>query len=172
MKDDLEHILKLCKLYQGKLEEFAPNYPTGSCYISAYFFANYLKDRYNARLVFGSLAIVGKSNKYAVYGAIKNVKNINIGDYHAWCELVIDGKEYIVDPSLKYNIKFLKVNYKFKVSPKVPDIVISDQKSTFNFKYIENSNFRKFADPFIKQIPETLLQLLTLELDTLAFGKN
>jgi len=166
---DLEYILQLCKLYQAKLEEFTSNYPSGSCYISAYFLSNYLKDRYDARIVFGNLAIISKLGKYVVYGSIKLKKDINVGDYHAWCELTINGREYIVDPSIKYNIKFLKDNYRLKVSQKVPEIIITDQKSTFNFKYIENTVFKKYADPFIKQIPQSLLDSLTEELDGVTF---
>lgn len=161
---ELKYILDLCTRYQTEIETNSANYPFGTCYLSAFFFQTYFRDKYNARLIIGSLGLIDKSGKYVVYGNIRPRKYQNVGDYHAWCEINLNDRVYIIDPSIKYNIKFLKDHYRIKISNKVPSVIVTDQKSCYHWIYVENSDLIKFAEPFLNSIPTDFIEYLSQQM--------
>jgi len=67
--------------------------------------------------------------------------------YHTWCEALVNGTTYIVDPSLKYNKVYLKKHHprKIKISNKIPDVLVSDKKETYLWKYIEDESLENIS---------------------------
>ena len=108
-------LLQIAQRYQQTLESSVENYPTGTCYLAGYCLAEYFNGiGIPAKSVTGELAIVDKNGKYAVYGNMKIKKSTSVGYYHTWCEVLVNDKWFIVDPSMKYNKTFLKSSMNFK----------------------------------------------------------
>lgn len=135
MKDIL--ILKASRILQV-VEEINGAAPTGACYLFGHCLNQVFKELgYNSRKVTGSLALVCKGDKkYVVYGKLP-LKGYNVGDYHTWCEVEVDGIWIIVDPSIKYNKVAIKWQpEKIQLNPSIPDILITAESNTFKHKYI------------------------------------
>ena len=143
--------------YQKTLEEITANFPTGTCYLSAYCITEYLKQiGLNAKIIIGELALINIKDKYITYGSsFKIKKSINVGDYHAWCELSSENGSYIIDPSMKYNIAFLKLNHNFKVNKKTPSVLVTTEKFNYYWKYKENDKLVSHYNSFISKVPES-----------------
>jgi hypothetical protein len=138
------------KKIQEVIENTFANYPSGVCYLTGFCVHEVLQKRgYKSRKVTGKLALRNRSGKkFVVYGKIDGIL---VGNYHTWCEAEYDGKIYIIDPSLKYNIKFLSQN-KIKLSKSIPELLITEKKNTFNWKYIEDSELEHYSMSYLKNI--------------------
>ncbi|MCB0752929.1 MAG: hypothetical protein KDC52_15765, partial [Ignavibacteriae bacterium] len=75
-----------------------------------------------------------------------------IGNYHTWCEVVINNETYIIDPSLKYNKLALKQYFDIKVNNKIPNLVFSKKANTYIYKYIEDISLECQSMSFLKRI--------------------
>lgn len=151
---------------QESIENTFNNEPTGICYLTGYCMSEILNTMgYKTKKVTGKLALKYKKfDKYAVYGKLKGT---NVGDYHTWCELVSDGRIYIVDPSLKYNKKALKDIFKIKLSDKIPNILVTAESNTYNWKYIQDDSLETKSLYFLHKISNSTIQKLisnTIEL--------
>jgi hypothetical protein len=147
MKEEFE---KIGKKLQEAIEDTFVNEPSGICYLTGFCANEVLQSLgFKSRKVTGKLALMNRNGKkYFVYGKLNGIQ---VGDYHTWCEVEHEGKTYIIDPSLKYNIKFLSLN-KFELSKSIPSILVSDEKSTFNWKYIEDSNLERHSMSYLKTV--------------------
>lgn len=134
-----EKLFEIGKTYQEIIEERVKPFPSGICYHSAAsLHAYFSKIYFESSVVVGDLAMLNTSDKFAVYGNMSLKRQENIGDYHAWCEIVLDDITYIIDPSIKYNKIFLKDSFKFKTSNKISDVIVSTKRETYHFKYRKN----------------------------------
>jgi hypothetical protein len=160
--NDIDFLEQISKKYQDALELNADNFPSGTCYLAGYCLTKYFnKINFKARSVTGSVALIDKNEKYIIYGGNFNLKKKEIvGLYHTWCEVTINGQIYIVDPSLKYNLIFLKKNLKIKLSPKIPPILITTDKETYYWKYIEDNKLINYSDSFLKRAPKQLINAI------------
>lgn len=153
------------KIYQEILEKTVSNYPTGTCYLSAFVLTDYFKKiGLYASVIIGDLALVNVKENYAIYGDLKLKKSLNIGDYHAWCEVIIGEDEYIVDPSIKYNSHFLKNAYNFKTSKKIGESIITNEKQNFYWKYRSNPSLEHHYLKYINNAPQKVIDIIINEL--------
>ena len=159
---NIDQLNKLWVDYQEILENLAGNFPTGTCYMSAFCISEFLNLKgISARDVAGNLALINKNGKYVIYGNLK-LKGQKVGEYHAWCEAIINDKTYIIDPSLKYNIVFLKKTMGVKLSPKIPLSLITTEKDTYNWKYVEDEKLKSIAKHFLDLMSANAQNILTL----------
>lgn len=154
-------LLELCDKFQEKLENEAINVPSGTCYLSGYCLSEYLKGKgIDAKSITGSLALVDKNGKYVVYGTLKLKKSKRIGVYHTWCEAIISGKTYIIDASLKYNLIKLKNEFNVKISDKISNSLVTKDKVTYHWKYVQNDSLEKHSLEFLKKIDKQMIENL------------
>ncbi|KEY20325.1 hypothetical protein [Kaistella antarctica] len=151
-----EKLSEIGKLYQEIIEHRVRPLPHGICYHAAASLNEYFsKLLLVSSVVVGDLALLNTSDKYVVYGTKMNFKKqINVGDYHAWCEVEIDGVKYLIDPSIKYNRIFLREEHKFKTSKKILDIVVTSDRETFHCKYRQNDQNIPYYKFFLNQIED------------------
>ncbi len=155
----IDKLKSICKTYQDSLEMQVSNFPTGTCYLSAFCLNEYFKKiGVVSKLVIGELAIINSKDRYVIYGKLLNLKkSLNVGDYHAWCEVEIEGKWFIIDPSIKYNIVFLKKQYNFKISSKVEESIVTYEKIQHIIgKYKENYDLTSYYTHFIHNASDKL----------------
>lgn len=158
-------LYKLSEKYQNFLEEIVANYPTGTCYLSAHILTEYFIELgLKANVVVGNLALLNIKDKYAVYGHYNLKKSINVGDYHAWCELQLNGLSVIVDPSIKYNSHFLKNHHNFKTSKKIGDSIVTVENENYYWKYRENQNLKVHYDFFIEKASDRIIKIILEQL--------
>ncbi len=163
-----ELLYKICETFQKTLESEVGNVPTGTCYLSGFCLNEFFKrNGLNSKFVTGSLALIDKNGKYAIYGKLKLPKGKQVGTYHAWCEVTINDKVLIVDPSQKYNIYALKKYYNIKVSPKVLPITITEIPITYYWKYHEDEALAPLSNYFLKLADKELIQIIDYSLQTL-----
>ena len=149
-------ILEIGLLYQKTLESSVANYPSGTCYLAGYCLAEYFKKKgFKSKSVTGSLALIDKNIKYIVYGNLKISKSNNIGNYHTWCEILINDEWYVLDPTLKYNKTYIK-SLGTKLNPKIPDLLFTKDKNTYYWKYIPNDDFLKESNDYLIKAPNQL----------------
>ena len=150
---------RIGKKIQEAIEDTFANEPSGICFLTGFCTNEVLQSRgFKSRKVTGKLALMNRNGKkYVVYGKLNG---ITVGDYHTWCEVENEGKVYIIDPSLKYNIKFLSVN-RIELSKSIPEILVSDEKNTFNWKYIEDSTLERYSLSYLKTVhPDAIESIL------------
>jgi hypothetical protein len=146
-----EKLNEVCLIYQDILEASTVNYPSGTCYLAGYCISEFLNAiGLESKSVTGSLAIMSKSGNYLVYGNLKLPKSERIGVYHTWCEVLIDNDWYILDPTLKYNIMTLK-KAGIKLNSKIPDVLVTKNKDTFLWKYIEDEKLVSTSNEFLNR---------------------
>ena len=152
-----KELLIISSNLQKSIEDTFTNEPTGICYLTGYCMSEILNTMgYKTKKVTGKLALKYKKiDKYAVYGKLKGT---NVGDYHTWCELDSDGRIYIVDPSLKYNKKALKDIFKIKLSDKIPDILVTAESNTYNWKYIQDDSLDTKSLYFLQITSDSAIQ--------------
>jgi hypothetical protein len=152
-----KQLIRFASNLQETIEKTFNNEPTGICYLTGYCMTEILITMgYKTQKVTGKLALKYKNiDKYAVYG---NLKGSNVGDYHTWCEVYSEGKLYIIDPSLKYNKKALKDLFNIKLSDKIPNILVTDERNTFNWKYIQEDNLESKSLFFLHKISDSVIQ--------------
>lgn len=148
-------------LYQKTLENCVPHYPSGSCYLAGYCLAEYFKKiGFESKSVSGSLELIDKNEKHIVYGNLKIPKSYNVGYYHTWCEIFINDEWYILDPSLKYNKVTLTKTNRFILNSKIPDLLFTNDKTTYFWKYIPNENLVKNSNYFLKKASNQLKNII------------
>ncbi|MCB0745870.1 MAG: hypothetical protein KDC90_00265 [Ignavibacteriae bacterium] len=151
---EYERVEKISLDLQEILEEIYYKSPAGGCYLIGHCLSEILNE-YGlvSRKVTGKLAlhIKNTNDKYAKYGII-NLKGHYIGNYHTWCEVVINNETYIIDPSLKYNKLALKQYFDIKVNNKIPNLVFSKKANTYIYKYIEDISLECQSMSFLKRI--------------------
>ena len=155
-----EKLLKIAKCYQAIIEESVDDL-SGICYHSAASLHHYFSIiSVQSEIIVGNLALLNNSDKYAVYGDKMNLlKQVIIGNYHAWCEVILDDRRYIVDPSIKYNKRFDKKVFKFKTSKMIPDIIISQERETYHRKYVKNDSLISQYEYYISTIPKGYMEI-------------
>ena len=148
---------RIAKNLQESIENTFNNEPTGICYLTGHCMTEILNTMgYKNKKVTGKLALKYKNmDKYAVYGKLKGS---DVGDYHTWCEVYSEGEIYIVDASLKYNKKALKDLFNIKLSDKIPNILVTDERNTFNWKYIQEDNLESKSLFFLHKISDSIIQ--------------
>lgn len=134
----------VAKELQNVIENYSINEPVGACYLFGHCLNNIFKKLgYESRVVTGKLAILlnkGKG-KYISYGKLN--KCIQIGEYHTWCEIDYEGNKHIVDPSLKYNLKFLRRVGGYKVHGKVEkDLLVTGASNNYYMRYYEDASLK------------------------------
>jgi hypothetical protein len=155
----VEEFEEIGKKIQEVVENTFINYPSGICYLTGFCVHELLKNRgYNSRKVTGKLALRSRNGKKnIVYGKLEGIL---VGHYHTWCEAEYKGKTYIIDPSLKYNIKYLSQK-KIKLSKSIPELLITEQKNTFNWKYVEDPELEQYSLSYLKNVhPDTIDSIL------------
>jgi hypothetical protein len=147
---------KIGKKIQEAIEDTFANEPSGICFLTGFCVNEVLQSHgFKSRKVTGKLALMNRTGKkYIVYGKLNG---INVGDYHTWCEVEHEGKIYIIDPSLKYNIKYLSTN-KIGLSKSIPEILVSVEKNTFNWKYIEDSKLERYSLSYLETVPPDAIE--------------
>ena len=154
-------LLELCEKFQEKLENVSINFPSGTCYLSGYCLSEYLKRQgIDAKSITGSLALIDKNGRYVVYGALNLKKSKRIGVYHTWCEANISGKTYIIDASLKYNLIKLKKEFNIKVDDKISNSLVTKDKITYHWKYIQNDSLEKHSLEYLNKIEKQMIENL------------
>jgi hypothetical protein len=151
----------IANFYQHVLETLIPE-PSGSCYLSAYCLDQYFKKvNIESRNVTGELAMIDKTGKnFICYGNFRNLKGVKVGIYHSWCEILVDNEWYVIDPSIKFNKQFLKRQMNFKVSPKIPDTILTSEKHSYNWRYVEKQTLSEYPQSYIEMICPDLKEFL------------
>lgn len=135
LKVDLNDI---CEQLLFIMEELFMNTPAGTCYLMGNCLAEGLSNAgILAKEVTGSLILKDTNGRNVVYGS-KRFGGTNVGSYHTWCEVEYDDETLIVDPSVRFNRKFLKAN-SVKLNPKIPDIIISNIHNCWLHSYYPDS---------------------------------
>lgn len=158
---NLEEIKMLSINLIENLENLNGAPPYGTCHLIAYILAEKLKaENIESRSVTGHLVLLDKKEKKILYSS-KNPSNPrNVGHYHTWCEATIDNKTYIIDPSLKLNIQFLKNHFKIKVHIKIPDFLFTTEFNTYFWRYTEDTTLKKLSDIQLFQTPTSMIESL------------
>ena len=153
-------LLLIASNLQKNIEDTFSNEPSGICYLTGYCMSEILnKLGYEAKKVTGKLALMYRSNKkYAVYGKLNGFR---VGEYHTWCEVYTEGKTYIVDPSLKYNKKALSYfPEKILLSKSIPDILITTENDTYNWKYIQDDSLEPDSLAFLEGTSKDAINII------------
>lgn len=155
-----KELLKIASNLQKSIEDTFANEPTGICYLTGFCMSEILNTMgYKTKKVTGKLALMYRNNKkYAVYGKLNGFR---VGEYHTWCEVYVDGKTYIVDPSLKYNKKALTYfPEKILLSKSIPDILVTSENNTYNWKYIQEDSLEPLSLNFLQATPKKALEMV------------
>lgn len=158
----MEILKSIALRYQSKLEA-RKNEPFGTCYAAGPCLSNYLNSiGIEARAVTGTLVLRDKHGKQIIYGRSQFSKK-NIGMYHTWCEAIVDGTTYIVDPSLKYNKVYLKKHHplKIKISHHIPDVLVTQEKETYWWKFKEDEKLKPLSISYLEDCSSELLTYLS-----------
>jgi hypothetical protein len=144
---------------QKTLENELQGNLSGTCYLIGHCLSEIFKSQgFKSKCVSGTLSLkMHNSKKYAKYGASK-LKGETIGNYHTWCEVIINNQVFIIDPTLKYNIAFLKVYFKIKIDRKIPNIILTSTKKNFYYQYTENNYAEKLSKKFLKKIDKKIIK--------------
>lgn len=150
----------VAKELQNVIENYSINEPVGACYLFGHCLNNIFKKLgYQSREVTGKLAILlnkGKG-KYISYGKLK--KCIQIGEYHTWCEIDFEGKKHIVDPSLKYNLKFLRRVGGYKVHGMVEkDLLVTGASNNYYIRYYEDASLKSLSRKTLKKLTSSKMR--------------
>lgn len=149
-----EHLYEIGQLYQKELEKVILN-PFGICHLSAYCLTENLKMKgINATSVTGHLSLRDKKGKQILYSSDNPTAPRNIGYYHTWCEVTIEETKFILDASLKYNIRFIMLQHKRRIHPKIPPLLISPEFQTYYWKYTEDEKLLHLSQKQLDLIPE------------------
>lgn len=155
-----QDLLKIASNLQNSIEDTFANEPTGICYLTGYCMSEILNQMgFEAKKITGKLALMYRNNKkYAVYGKLNGFR---VGEYHTWCEVYYKDKTYIVDPSLKYNIKALSYfPEKILLSKSIPDILVTTDSNTYNWKYIQDDSLESLSLNFLQATPKEAIEMI------------
>lgn len=161
--DLLNNLNRICLEFTNKLENLSSNYPIGTGYLIGHCLAEgFKKAGFNCREVTGSAIFKDKNDKNIIYGK-SIVKGINIGYYQTWCVLEIEGESIIVDPSYKYNKVAMKNYFNLKINNKIPDFIISNNKSSWLHTYVEDSELTRLSKNYLEMVD---LETINILIDT------
>ncbi|WP_029035852.1 hypothetical protein [Salinimicrobium xinjiangense] len=158
----MEELFLILQKYQSKLEATNLN-PYGTCYLAGPCIAEYLRTiGISARDVTGSLTLRDKHGKEIIYGKSKPSSR-NIGMYHTWCEASLDGTNYLLDASLKYNKVYLKkyLGTKIKIANQVPDILVTEKRKTYWWNYKEDKSLISVSQSYLRTCSSHLVHYLS-----------
>jgi hypothetical protein len=146
----MENILnQIAKEFQKVMEEKFKGQTIGSCYLSGHCLSIIFNELgFKSRKVTGRLALLLKKgkNRYATYGRFA-LKRIDIGIYHTWSEVKFNDETFIVDTSLKVNLKFTKKHFRIKFHPMVVrDILVTKSFNNYYYKYREDKSLEKLSN--------------------------
>ena len=155
-----KELFKIASNLQNSIEDTFANEPTGICYLTGYCMSEILNQMgFEAKKITGKLALMYRNNKkYAVYGKLNGFR---VGEYHTWCEVYHKDKTYIVDPSLKYNIKALSYfPEKILLSKSIPNILVTTDSKTYNWKYIQDDSLEALSLNFLQATPKEAIEMI------------
>lgn len=158
----MEIINKIAQNLQEILEEIYPNSLSGGCYLMGHCMSEILnRQGFISEKVTGRLAlhIKDSKNKYAQYGKFK-LKGQYIGYYHTWCEVNVDNINYIIDPSIKYNKPALKDYFGIKLNREIPEIIFTNETSTFTHKYFRDDELERQSLSFLNKIDSNTIEYI------------
>jgi hypothetical protein len=169
MKTDLLNNLNtICLEFTNKLESLSPNYPIGTGYLIGHCLAEgFKKAGFYSREVTGTAIFKDKNEKNIIYGK-SIVKGTNIGYYQTWCVLEIEGESIIIDPSIKYNKVAMKNYFNLKINSRIPDFIITNNKSSWLHTYVEDSEFTPISKGFLKTVHPDVKKILIDTVEELA----
>ncbi|WP_178984168.1 hypothetical protein [Winogradskyella helgolandensis] len=152
----MENILYLvAKELQKTIEDEFTNNPVGACYLFGHCLTEiFCRMGLQSRKVSGKLAILQKKGKakYITYGKLP-VKGEQVGVYHTWCEVTIDNEVFIIDPSLKSNLGFIKKVFRIKINPMVDKgIIVTRTARTYYYKYYEDVTLESASNKSLKEL--------------------
>lgn len=157
----IKEIEEVCIKLQMNLELINSGNPAGSCYLTGPLLSEYFMGlNIDSRPVYGHFKVLNNKNKFILYSN-KNLNNpLNLGYFHTWCEVKIDGYNYIVDPSIKFNKAFLK-RYGHKISKQIPNSIITNLKKCYYWEYKEDYELFEISNRLLSDIsPITYQKLL------------
>jgi hypothetical protein len=154
----------LVKVFRKETDNILKDSNTsGICYLLAHCLNDYfIKLGYESRKVSGKQALLRKSKniKYVSYGNF-NKRNYNtIGDYHSWCEIVIDEVSYVIDVSLGYNKSYMKRNKNISLSNQIPNFIVTATPNTFYYKFVEDDSLSYLSEDTLSVIDPMLINRL------------
>lgn len=151
---------RICLEFTKKLEEHSSNYPIGTCYLIGHCLTEgFKKAGFKSYEATGSAIFKDKHDNNIIYGK-SIVKGNNIGLYHTWCVIEINGDSIIVDPSVKYNKVAMKNSYNLKVNSKIPEFIITNKKSSWLHTYVEDSQLIHFSKDNLEKVHPNLIKTL------------
>jgi hypothetical protein len=165
------------KELQAVMEEKLQGQTVGTCYLTGHCLAEiFNRLGFESRKVTGRLALLMKNgkNKYATYGRFA-LKRKDIGIFHTWCEVKINDKTFIVDPSLKANIRFTSKHFKIKFHPMVvSDTLVTDVFNTYYYKYCEDARLEKASNQSLNTLTtdETINYLINKTVGNIRLSGN
>jgi hypothetical protein len=157
-----ENMLKTAIELQNVIEKKFKGQPVGICYLIGHCLSEIFKKQgYESRKITGTQALLLKNskNRYIKYGS-SELKGILIGNYHTWCEVDFGADTYIVDPSLKYNLKYLRSFLKIKTHCSIKDILITKTPNSYYFKYKEDTSLELQSLSFLKKISKEDIEFI------------
>ena len=83
--------------------------------------------------------------------------------YHTWCEAIVEGTTYVVDPSMKYNKTYLKKHHprRIKISNEIPDVFVTGHLETYWWKYKEDIRLQHVSQSYLDKCSSELLMYLS-----------
>lgn len=153
-------LYQIAKELQMVMEEKLNGQAVGTCYLSGHCLSIiFNRLGFRSRKVTGKLAILLKNgkSKYATYGRFK-LKGKQIGIYHTWCEVEVNGETFIVDPSLKANLKYSRKNLGVKIHSMVEkDTLVTKAFSTYYYKYLEDDSLEVHSNQSLETLTTEIL---------------
>ena len=138
MNQELKNqLLNICFEYRNILNSVLSQQGgniSGTCYLTGHVLTSLFERLgFSSKEISGVLYLRNDKGEYMIYGGdeLEN-EGVLIGNYHTWCEISIDGIEYIIDPGIVYLKKFIKENLKIKLNEKIPPTIISNTKITYS----------------------------------------
>lgn len=153
-------LYQICSELIREIEFQLPNYKlNGTCYLLGHCISEGLsKSGFIAKEITGILILKDKNGKSLVYGTSKYRGKL-IGYYHTWCILEIDDEKIIIDPSLRYVKDFIHL-CNHKPNQNIPDCLVSENETTWYYKYIEDPLLIPKSKHFLNLIKEDFIDLL------------
>jgi hypothetical protein len=163
MKTELTNNLNaICLEFTKKFETYFSNVPIGTCYLIGHCIAEGFKRAgYFAEEITGTAILKDKNGGNIIYGK-SNMKGKNIGYYHTWSLIEIDGESIIIDPSVKYNKVAMRNIYGIKPNPKITDFVITNENSTWLLMYLKDDTLAHLSKNWLNKLNPELVELLTI----------
>jgi len=83
--------------------------------------------------------------------------------YHTWCEATIDGKIYVVDPTLKYEKIYCRKHLikKIKLSNQIPDVLVTDLMNSYLWKYKEEKSLKSLSKSYLSKCDPVFIAYLS-----------